>query len=162
MSDPATLRRIEAIEKRLADIKTHEHTPASGTFTPTFVGTSTAGSFTYVAGRQDGRYTMHDTMLIFGLEVAISAIAVAPVGSMTIAGLPFAAAGSEDGTVMFGLIANINMTAAALMLTGFIASGTSVIDLREMFDNAGSTAYPAANFTNVNAQLRLTGVYWIA
>jgi hypothetical protein len=159
MSDADILRRLAALEAAMANIKSHEHAQID-IWTPVFFGTGTAGTFTYVAGRQDGRYTRLGNMVIAAFEVAISAIAVAPTTDMRITGLPFAAGGSQDGAVSFGLIANINYTAAAIELTGFIPVGGSYIDLREVFDNAGSTAYPAANFTNVNAQLRGTAIYW--
>jgi hypothetical protein len=147
-------RRVIELERAEAGIV--------GTFTPAFTGTGTAGTFTYVAGRQDGSYLRIGNVVLFALEVNISAISVAPTGNMTISGLPFTAGGNQDGSVSFGLIANLDFSANCVQLTGLIVSGTAVIDLREVFDNAGSTAYPAANFTNANAQLRLTGMYWTA
>lgn len=134
----------------------------TGTFTPTITGTGTAGTFTYVAGRQDGRYTRIGDLVMFALEVAISAIAVAPTGDIQITGLPFTAAGDQDGSVSFSFISNINTSANIIQLTGLVQSTTAAVALYEVFDNAASTAYPAANFTNVNAQLRLTGVYWVS
>lgn len=154
------LRRLAALEEWARQPRAES--AIEGTFTPTFFGTGTAGTFTYAAGRRDGRYTLDGARLDFAIEIAISGITVAPTGDMRITDLPFAAAGNQDGSVAFGLIANVNLSVGALMLTGFIPSGGTYIDLREVFDNAGSTAYPAANFTNANAQLRLTGTYWIS
>lgn len=157
------IRELASLRQRLAALERQEAILRStGTFTPTFAGSATPGSCTYVAGRRDGSYVREGNRVTFALELAISAIPTAPTGNMTITGLPFPAAGSQDGAVWFGLIANVNLSAGASMLTGFIPAGTSVITLYEAFDNAGSTPMPAVNFTNVFAQLRLWGMYWIA
>lgn len=64
-----------------------------GTWTPTFVGSVTAGVFTYTF--QVGTYLRIGNLVTFHARVAISAIGTPPVGAMVISGLPFAAADGE-------------------------------------------------------------------
>lgn len=152
-------RRLLAIERFMREIRGDRGATEPATWTPTLLGTSTAGSFTYTV--QVGYYVrIGDIVLIQG-DVAISAIGVAPVGTMRIGGLPVAAANISNlfGTIHFGYIDNINFAASALMLTGVFNPNTTEIRLVEVFDNSGAVDMPAANFTNANARLIFSGHY---
>lgn len=129
-----------------------------GRWTPTFVGSSTAGVFTY--STQTGRYTRIGNLCTIRATIAISAIGTPPVGNMQINGLPFVAA-SQDGGVAFGYIAQFNNAANAVMLTGLIINGNQHINLYECFDNAAAATVPGSNFTNAACELRLFGQYQV-
>ena len=62
---------------------------STGTWTPVFAGSGTAGSFTYTA--QIGHYTKIGNVVVAQFRVAISAISVAAAGYLYILGFPFAA-----------------------------------------------------------------------
>jgi hypothetical protein len=128
-----------------------------GTFTPIFIGTGTAGTFTYTA--QLGFYFKIGGMVFFWLRVTISAITVAPTGNMQINGLPFAAAATYHAPVSFGYINNFKNTALAIQLVGFVAAGASAIPLYESFTNGAAVQVPAANFTNAACDLMISGFY---
>jgi hypothetical protein len=135
---------------------------ASGTWTPTFAGTGTAGTFTYTANRY-GRYVrMGQVVTVFG-RVIISAISVAPTGVMLISGLPFTPVNTSNqfGTACFGNISNFNYAAGALDLCGLIQPNEAFIRLIESFDNAASASTPAANFTNAACDLIFTASYLV-
>lgn len=157
MSD-AELRLLERLRKRLEALEALERPRSGGgIWTPTFQGSGTAGTFTYVT--QNGIWRRWGDRIYIEGHVAISAIGVAPTGTMRITGLPFTAAGTINGAVLFGYISNINYSAAALALTGSIFATVAYISLLEAFDNASTADVPAANFTNPNAQLRFVGFY---
>lgn len=122
-------------------------TGLQGAWTPTFVGTTTAGIFTY--SNQQGYYVKLGGIVFFWGRCTITAISgvTPPVGNMTIAGLPFACNATYFGSVLFGSVSQFNYTAAALGLLGLIGTGASVIQLRESFDNGAVVNVPAANFT---------------
>lgn len=128
-----------------------------GTWVPVFAGTTIAGAFTYTTNV--GYYVVVSNMVhVFG-RILISAIGTPPTGNMRILGLPFAANATYQGGACFTWISNINYTAGALALTAATAASNSYFDLIETFDNAVRVSYPAANFTNVAAELRFFGLY---
>lgn len=162
MADAEVVRRILALETQLERAGQQLSTFATtGSWTPAFVGTGTAGTFTYV--NQIGRYTRISNQVVIHASIRISAIAVAPVGNMTITGLPLTSANvtNLNYSLTFGYIDNFNYAANAIDLLAVVAPNTTVINLYESFDNAAIAAVPAANFTNANCWLMLSGVYQI-
>lgn len=149
------LERVERLEKIESPIVT------TGSWTPAFTGTGVAGTFTYV--NQIGRYTRISNQVVIHASIQISAITVAPTVNMTITGLPIASANvaNLNYSLTFGYIDNFNYTNTAFDLTAAVAPNTTVINLYESFDNAAIAAVPAANFTNANCWLMLSGVYQI-
>lgn len=161
MSDLDTTRQILDLQRRIGVLETVERiASSSGTWTPVFSGSGTAGTFTYTTQRGDYR-RIGDLIYVSG-RVTISAIAVAPTGTMRITGLPFTSFNVSGvfGVVAFGLTNQFNYAAASLGLQGIISPNTSLIDLWETFDNAASAQAPAANFTNVNCDLIFSGWYY--
>lgn len=162
MSDDL-LRRMQADDARLRQTETKE-TPggipgfssfyASGAGVPTFAGLTGAGAYTYAA--QGLAWSRFGNIVQFSGRVGISAITVAPTGGMVILGLPYLSVGY--GACMFGYASNLNLTAAAY-LTGLILAGDQGIRLMENFDNAGSLAFPAAQFNNANCDIIFAGSY---
>jgi len=163
MSDPATWKAIAAIEERISRIERWDTARIStGTWTPTFVGTTAAGTFTYTAATS-GTYIRIDQYCIAVGRVGITAITGAPTGSMRIGGLPFTVVNANrTGSTSFAYISNFNYTAAALALTGLPNGSSTQIALYESFDNAAAVTAPAANFTNVNCDLIFTCIFIIA
>ena len=143
---------------RVAALEAYVTYPTTGTWTPTFVGSTTAGVFTYTT--QSGVYTRGPASLVYiAARIVISAIGTPPAGDMRIGGLPFTCEAGYYHAVNFGFISNINYTAAALQLTGLVDVGNTYISLYESFDNSGALSYPAVNFTNVAADLIFSAVY---
>lgn len=165
MSDPQRdiLNLLYDNEKRLSITEVKEVPQfATGTFVPTFAGSTIAGTFTYLAAGQKGFYTRIGNQVLIHAYIQISAIGVAPTGNMRIGGLPFASANvGLDFSITLGFVSNINMSANIIQLTAIALLNTAQIGLFEVFDNAATTAFPAANFTNANAAIELSGAYQI-
>lgn len=154
----ALQRQIDDLNNRLKLIEIAESgTPVQGTWTPAFLGTGTAGTFTY--SLQQGAYTLIGRLVYVTGRVTITAIGVAPTGQMRISGLPFTCEATYEHGVMFGTVSQFNYTAAALQLTGLVRASSSVISLFESFDNAAAVLVPAANFTNAACDLAFSAVY---
>ena len=129
----------------------------TGTWTPTCVGNSTAGVFTYSS--QVGLYIQIENLVYITGRVTISAIDTPPVGNMTIAGLPLNVNASYSPAFNFSIISNFNYSASALQLTARFLPGATTIQLIETFDNSVALQVPAANFTNAACDLAFSGVY---
>lgn len=160
MSELDLLRKIADLEARLSRLESDDRTRYStGTWTPSFTGTGTAGVFTYAA--QVGFYTRIGRLVFYHGYVAITAISTPPVGNMRISGLPVTVenTSSNYSPAAFGFVYNFNFTAGALGLTGYTLPNTTQLYLEEFYDNAASNAIPAANFTNTACQLIFGGVY---
>lgn len=94
-----------------------------GTWTPEISGSTTAGTITYGAGNR-GRYTKIGRNIFIQGTVAVSGISVAPVGNISISGLPYT---------------NINLSAPFFIsyITGFntnfnLVNGTVAINARDV------------------------------
>jgi hypothetical protein len=98
-----------------------------GTFTPTVIGTTLAGTGTYTI--QNGKYIKIGGKV--HIEVSMAWTAHTGTGAMQFSGLPFTAAstGLLPG-VSFGRISNIALTASNLLL-GYVAANSTVIPLRQ-------------------------------
>lgn len=162
MSDPnlTTQRQIQNLGEQLERLRKVDAPGVSGTWTPSFEGTTGTGTFTYTANR-GGRYFLTGSLCWLTARVEISAIVGAPTGAMTITGLPFAASSTAfaNGSVAFGDVSNFNYAASAISLQGLILSGEAIIRLIESFDNLASASCPAANFTNAACGLIFTATY---
>lgn len=148
--------RIQRLEKIQMPIT------ASGTFTPTFRGTGTAGTFTY--NIQRGYYSRVGNKVDVVVNIGISAISVAPTGAIEITGLPFTAAATVPSIVYsltFGAISQLDYPAGALQILARIDAGSNYIRLMYSVDNAVIVNYPAASFTNANAALYISGTYFV-
>ena len=90
----------------------------------------------------------------------MDSVATPPTGTqIRITGLPFTCEATNYHPVNFGYISQLLFTAGIIQLTAVVEPGTSRLYLTESFNNAGGGSYPAANFTNVNADLYFSGVY---
>lgn len=75
---------------------------ASGSFVPTWVGSTIAGTFTYTAAACLVEWTRIGNRLLFNGRIVISAITVAPTGNLQIAGWPFAAVADASMAIAGG------------------------------------------------------------
>lgn len=160
MSD--TARQLHRMSQRIGLGEVIER-PLSGigTWTPAFVGTTIAGTFTY--SFQVGHWTRLSNIVYIIARVGISAITVNPTGNMTVTGLPFTSNNVTGLQPVIPILAsNFNHAAGAIDMLGLIQPSTTVIELYEGFANAGIVQTPAANFNNANCNLFMTGFYEIA
>jgi hypothetical protein len=104
-----------------------------GTFTPTVIGTLTAGTASY--STQQGRYTKIGNRVL--ISIFINYTGGTGTGSIRIAGLPFAA----NGQMPFANYnANVAMTAGHVMQAITAASGSTAIDINSVPTGGGSDA----------------------
>lgn len=164
MSDPQTLRRIDALERALSALQTREYTPLTGTWTPTLVGSGTAGTFTYGAGN-GGDYQRVGNWVHFAGRIFITATSVAPTGSLAIGGLPIAAAATVGSVIAGG--ANIfnwngfNVAAGYTQVDGQILTGESDIGIIKNGDNL-APAYVQGSEAATTIDLQFWGAYRVA
>ena len=124
-----------------------------GTFTPTVLGTTTAGTATY--GTQLGTYTRIGRMVYFQLELIWSSGTGA--GQMRLGGLPFTC-GSSNCAVSIGDVENIVLTASYYMAGAYVSANSTQISLRECQVGGGGNnpvTYDAAG------TIRVGGCYYV-
>jgi hypothetical protein len=123
---------------------------ATGTFTPTYFGSATAGTTTY--GTQFGTYTrIGNVCFVF---IRVSWTAVTGTGNGQVGNLPFASLNPSHAT-MAVMSANIGYTNAGLR--AFIGNGIQFLQLFDQVVGAfGASAIDAAG------ELIITGAYLIA
>jgi hypothetical protein len=161
MSDPDfdIVRQLRGLDSRIGRSEVVERPGVVGTWTPTFVGSTIAGTFTYAT--QSGRYQRVGRRVYFEFDVAISAITVAPTGNMRIAGLPIVSGAAAGlGPVTLGFISNIALPAGKTQITALVPPvSLSYINLYTFQSNTGGAFYPATSFTNANCELIGGGWY---
>lgn len=163
MTDPGVLRRLERLEKeveRLATLERLEY--ASGSWTPEFVGTTTAGTFTYAAGGQIGRWVRNGNKIDVFCNIVLTAIPVAPTGNVVIKTLPFNAQNTAGlfGNITIDFVSNFNYTAGAVSLHARVNANLPYIYLSESFDPGAAIDIPPGTIT-ATTQLVVGGNYLI-
>jgi hypothetical protein len=124
---------IADLKKRIKELEGREDPEYStGTWTPAFQGSGTAGTFTYDTGLTGGEYTRSGNRVFFNGRIRITAIGTAPTGDLRITGLPIAAASPAFGvaggaalTIWHGLTLPANYTQVMLRIT----NGTTYLNL---------------------------------
>lgn len=126
-----------------------------GTWTPTYTGSTGAGSFTYSI--QSGNYIKIGGSVFFSGRVAISAISVNPTGNMLISGLPFVNNSGFHASVTIGYSAGWN----ACPMGALIVPGSTLIDLYKITSTASWTRTPSlqADFI-AGADIIFSGAYY--
>jgi hypothetical protein len=94
-----------------------------GTFTPTVIGTTTAGTATYGGGQQ-GLYTKIGRMVYFSIYLGYSG--GTGTGDLRIAGLPFTIASADIPSFSIGTFLNVALTASNVPLTSGVGNSTQV------------------------------------
>lgn len=117
----------------------------TGSWTPVFAGSGTAGSYTY--SKQLGAYEIHNGKVTLFGNLATSARPVAPTGSMTITGLPFAVSAGTTlaGACSVGQFGGITLDAGFTQLGAQAPSNSLQINLYESGSAQATTPLPATN-----------------
>jgi hypothetical protein len=105
-----------------------------GTFTPTIVGATTAGTGVYTA--QNGRYTKIGNLVTF--QVFVDWTAHTGTGNMRIGNLPFTN-GANFWAGSIGYLNNIALTAGYIM-TGYVEASQSYVTLQQYPTGGGATS----------------------
>ncbi len=125
-----------------------------GTFTPTIVGTSTAGTATYAANGQVGRYTKIGNRVFFDLY--LSWTAHTGTGNLEINGLPFTVQNTTNMNRNYSAIfSGVALTAGSIG-AAFSSPNTTTIALRQMPTGGGSVATVPMDTT---AQISISGCF---
>jgi hypothetical protein len=159
-TDPIIYELLELREELRELLRAERAREETGTFTPIYLGSGTAGTFTYTS--QIGHYRVIGDLVFFWGTVTISAFSVAPTGNMSISGLPYTsdATAGNISSAYFGAISNIDFSANVVQLVGDIPNSGTAIRLIEVFDNAVNALLPAAQFdNNADASIRFAGFY---
>jgi len=137
-----------------------------GTFTPALVGSGTAGTFTYTANLTLVEWTRNGNRIEFNGRLVITAIAVAPVGNMTITGFP---AGFSDSTMAIAGFCTFvqwqfNVAAGYTHVVGQFANGSTSMTILKNGDNLASTIVQGSEVALIggggtNIDLRFGGGY---
>lgn len=92
MSDTAIARALSRSNRAIGQTIVKE-VPIydEGSFVPTWFGVTTPGTFNYTANQCLVEWTRLGNRVLYNGRIVITAITVAPVGALTIAGWPFAA-----------------------------------------------------------------------
>ena len=111
----------------------------SGTFTPTFIGTVTAGDT--VPTTLNGNYAVNNNLAIVNIFAAniLNTYTIKPSGNVRIANLPFVAKYTQQIIISFA-----NTIAVTKYLSGMIVAGTNYIDI---FDINGTIVSESAFLT---------------
>nr|MDQ3038347.1 hypothetical protein [Pseudomonadota bacterium] len=126
---------------------------ATASFTPTVVGSTTAGTGTYSA--QLGKYTKIGNMVSFKLFVQITAHT--GTGNLRIGGLPFTSSNDGfDSAVSIGYVDNLALTAANVP-TAIVLANSSQIGLFQTPTGGGATTAVPLDTAFV---LEIAGVYF--
>jgi hypothetical protein len=124
-----------------------------GTWTPTIIGTGTAGTASY--STQNGTYTKVGRMVYFQCELLWSAGSGS--GNLRIAGLPFTC-GGNNCSVSVGDLENVALTALFYVGGAYVIGSSTQISLRECAVGGGGNnpvAYDAAG------TIRIGGCYYV-
>lgn len=123
-----------------------------GTFTPTVVGVTTAGTGTY--SQQAGRYTKIGNRVFF--TVKLSWTAHTGVGDMRVGALPFTSNSTATNESAVSLRVNNITLAASSVMQGYIGANSTQITLDQYPAGGGATT---AVSLDTSATLIITGHY---
>lgn len=131
----------------------------SGTWTPVFAGSGTAGSFTY--DRQTGIYRRVGDLVYVAARLRISGITSGATGALLMTGIPFTAltTGVLPGyTLAVGFYTSLNLAANTVQAVAYVDATSDVIALQEAYDNAANTGIDSA-LLSVGTDVQLAGWY---
>ena len=112
-----------------------------GTWVPTVVGSSSAGTATYA--EQHGTYVKVGSLVHLNFKVYISGHTGS--GNYRISSLPFANGSSAAACVGSLMLYQFDIDNTAVMVSAFCSENNSFIELYETLDNANWRAYEISN-----------------
>lgn len=146
MSDLDIVRRLALLERRLEKLEASGTGYETGTWTPSLVGLTIAGTFTYDTTNTGGAWTRIGDRVFFCGRCRITAASVNPTGALTIQGLPYTSASSSFsagnilGGAHFGIWTGVTLTAGFTQLGGDVTGSESIIRLLQSGSGVGSVA----------------------
>lgn len=156
------LEQTEVVE-RPGNISGFTSLYETGSFSPTWVGSTIAGTFTYTAASTLVEWSRIGDRVFFNGRIVISAIGVAPTGNLQIAGFPYAGVALSTMAIAGGaniFFWNLNVAAGYTHVAGQIANGASVLLLIRNGDNIA--AQPVLGGELVVGDNRFEGHYRVA
>ena len=127
-----------------------------GTFTPTYVGSTTSGDHAYTT--QAGFYEKIGRLVNFRIRLTTTAKGTI-AGNITIAGLPFTSASTANS---YGGAYSVNgaglSITAGTNVNGYVNLNAATISLQVWSATTGTTSFTDANMTNTT-QLWISGSY---
>jgi hypothetical protein len=132
-----------------------------GTFTPTFQGSGTPGTWTYSI--QAGFWTRIGNRVLFSLSVNAAKRPVAPTGTARIAGLPFTSNATANSHSVVDLSYDaLTLSATIVQLIGQIPTSAAYIEFLEPLGTAPvATNVLAATGLSATAFIRASGQYMV-
>lgn len=134
-----------------------------GIFTPTFAGTTIAGSYTYTTNLCLVEWSRIGNRLLFNGRIVISAIGVAPTGTLTIAGFPYAAVSDATMAIAGGatmLFWAANVAAGYTQVEGQMSNGEAFLRIVRSGDNLAPGSVAGGEL--IVGDWRFAGQYRIA
>ena len=125
----------------------------SGTFTPTYFGSTTAGTTTYTT--QTGNYTKIGNTVYYSMRVTWTN--ATGTGSPRFGGLPFTANATAMGNASISYIDNFALTAANVPLV-YLIPNTTTIALYQTPTGGGALSSPAID---IAADILISGFYFV-
>lgn len=116
---------------------------ASGTWTPTLQGSTTAGTPTYT--NQVGSYDRFNRFVVAHFFIVTTALG-SPAGNMQIGGLPAAQTGAVQGDCWISQMAGVTFDTSYTVLAGVVASGGATVTLMENGSAVPGQAIGVAKF----------------
>lgn len=134
------------------------HSLTVNTFIPTLTGSTTnPTSITYTI--QNGFYTQLGNLIIFSVNIVISAVTIGPAaGNLQITGLPTAKNTTGQRWINSCFVDNLTTSASVINLTSEIVENTNILILNQSFNNNSSIILPITALNNTSA-FQLSGIY---
>jgi hypothetical protein len=136
-------------------------TPATeGTFTPTILGSVTAGTQTY--SFQTGWYSKVGDVCFIALNVKLTALDGSTAGNMQVGGLPYSGKNLThlNQSLNISNYSNCGMDAGYAELGAQVVPSSSVIAIFEKGSGIAAQALPAANLS-ATTQFTISGFYFV-
>lgn len=138
----------------------------TGSWVPTLIGLTTAGTLTYDATNTKAEYTRLANRVFFQGRIRFTAIPVAPVGTMVITGLPFTAATTGFNVAGGATFAawTVDLPAGYTYVNGVVPDSGTNLQLERDGDNVAPTAVLGAEIVLIGgvANFFFAGQYRVA